>query len=46
MELFTAAAFDVVLSGKLGLGRLPAQLESSNFDASINISRVIAQPLG
>jgi hypothetical protein len=46
MELFTATASEAVLPRHLGFGRLPTQFKSSNFDASINISRVIAQSLG
>jgi hypothetical protein len=46
MELFTATAFDAVLPGNLGFGRLSAQSKSSNSDAFINISRLIAQSLG
>jgi hypothetical protein len=46
MELFTATAFDAVLPGNLGFGRLSAQFKSSNFNALINISCLIAQSLG
>ena len=46
MKLFIATAFDAVLTRNLGLGRLIARFKSSNFDAFINISRLIAQSLG
>jgi len=45
MELSTATALDTVLPGNLSFGRLSAQSKSSNFDALINISRLIAQSL-
>jgi len=46
MELSTATAFEAVLPRYLGCGRLSAQCKNSKFDASINISRLIAQSLG
>jgi hypothetical protein len=46
MESCTATASDTVLPGNRGLGRLSARFKSSKFDAFINISRLIAQPLG